>query len=145
MVASPKSFLKRLAFAGVIAAMVPAFATAADVVSGQSVSPALQCRVVVGKIDLAWTVELDHDIPLAIVNNEDTPAQYTSGHVSIRLAASGPNLLIGLQSGRLLVTAPDGTALGSGLCKPLMTAATGAGVSLATLPVPETLFHPATA
>jgi hypothetical protein len=121
--ASRKSFLCRMAFATTACLMLPALSAPAAAAHGQSSSPALDCRALIGTSDVAWTVELDQAIPLAMVDSEDTPAEYSSGHASIRLSPSGPNLFIGLHTGRLLVTAADGAMLGKGMCRPLMTAA----------------------
>lgn len=137
MLASLRTAMRRMAFGAALGAMVPAVSLAAP---GLADGPTLQCQASIGASSIAWTVELDHAVPLATVDSEDTPAEYANGHVSIRLAASGPNLFIGLHSGRLLVTAADGRALGRGLCRPLMSVATGSGVPLAALSVPAALF-----
>lgn len=122
----PQNFLRSMAIAACVASPLPAFATAADAAPGATANPMLQCRASFGAGDIEWTVELDEATPLAMVDNLDTPADYSKGHVRVRLAASGPNLFIGLASGRLLVTAVDGQALGRGHCKPLMSVATTA-------------------
>lgn len=141
MSASHKSSLRGMTVAVAVSTMMPSFVAPAAAAVGQSSIPALHCRALIDASDVTWTIELDHDIPLAIVDSEDTPAEYSSGHVSVRLTANGPNLFIGLHSGRLLVTAADGAMLGKGMCKPLMTAATSISVPDIPLPVPAALFN----
>lgn len=139
--AGGKSFLRGMTAALAACAMLPAIAAPAAAAFGQPAGPALDCRALIGTRDVTWTVELDHGIPLAIVDSEDTPAEYSSGHASVRLSPAGPNLFIGLHTGRLLVTAADGAMLGKGMCKPLMTAATGTSAQEVPLPVPAALFN----
>jgi len=76
-----------------------------------------QCYAVdKGQQRINWSIELDASMPLAIVNDNETQADYSSGHVLVRLAPNGPSLLIGLSSGRLLMLAPDGSTLAKGSC-----------------------------
>jgi hypothetical protein len=139
--ASRKSFLRAMTVALAACAMLPALAAPATATFGQSASPALDCRAMIGTRDVAWTVELDQAIPLAIVDSEDTPAEYSSGHASVRLSPGGPNLFIGLHTGRLLVTAANGAMLGRGTCMPLMTAATDTSLPEEPLPVAAAIFN----
>ena len=63
-----------------------------------------------------WRIQLDDSTPLAIVDDEDALADYSQGHVRVRLEADGPSLVIGRASGRLVIAAPDGTTLAKGNC-----------------------------
>jgi hypothetical protein len=78
---------------------------------------AWQCHAIdQGQQRTNWRIELDPSMPLAIVCDDDTPADYSPGHVRVRLAPDGPSLLIGLSSGRLVMLAPDGSNLAKGSC-----------------------------
>lgn len=78
---------------------------------------ALQCQAMdADSRRITWQVQLDESIPLAIVNEDDTPAEYSVGHVRVHLAAGGPSLLIGRSTGRLVLSAPDGSVLARGMC-----------------------------
>ena len=78
---------------------------------------AWQCYAVdQGQQRTDWRIELDASMPLAIVDDDDTPADYSPGHVRVRLAPDGPSLVIGLSSGRLIMSAPDGSTLAKGNC-----------------------------
>lgn len=134
----PRGSAVAAALVAALGAALPAFAAAP--LPDASASPTLHCRASVGASDVGWTVELDDAIPLATVDREDTPAEYSTGHVRIRLAANGPNLVIGLVSGRLLVTAADGSALGKGRCDTLpLTIKAAPGIPCAA---PTNPFHP---
>jgi hypothetical protein len=63
-----------------------------------------------------WQIELDDSTPLAVVDDSDTPADYSPYHVRIRLSYDGPVLTIGRVSGRILASDNDGTTLGVGRC-----------------------------
>ena len=115
-----KPLSRTLLAAACVGLISPMAGTAAYAAPTSSATPILQCRASAGATNFAWTIELDDAIPLAIVNNDDTPADYSAGHVRVRLAPSGPTLVIGLISGRLLMTASDGRSLGSGQCERLM-------------------------
>jgi hypothetical protein len=91
-------------------------ASSADA-SPMSDGVALQCRALVNNADKAWSVELDSTIPLAVVNSHDVPADYSASHARLRLALDGPALVIGLKSGRLLVTDAQGKRIGYGSCQ----------------------------
>lgn len=80
----------------------------------------LDCSATVGQARVSWTVELDDTVPLAVVDDAEAPAEYSKTHVRVRLAATGPALFIGRGTGRLLVSAPDGSALGIGRCRSLV-------------------------
>jgi hypothetical protein len=138
MSASRQSFLRGMAFAAGMAGACQAFAAA---VPGVAANPILQCRASLGATEIEWTVELDDAIPLATVDSLDAPADYSNGHARVRLSASGPNLVIGLMSGRLLVTAVDGQALGKGACKPLISVTTRKVVTIAALAGPQNSFR----
>lgn len=139
MYATRQGILRCVALAACATGVAPALATA---LPGVMAKPILQCRASLGATDMEWAVELDEAIPLATVDNLDTPAEYSNGHARVRLSASGPNLFIGLASGRLLVTAIDGHALGKGNCKPLISLTTREVVTIAALAGPPKLFHP---
>lgn len=141
MPATRQNFLCSMVFAAGMSSALPALATATDARPGVTPNPLLQCRASLGARDIEWTIELDDALPLAIVDNLDTPAEYSDRHVRVRLAASGPNLFIGLASGRLLVTAVDGQTLGKGICKPLVSIATGNVVPITTLSSPSRSFR----
>ncbi len=76
----------------------------------------LDCRAALGDTAVRWEVELDSSLPLAVVDGDDAPAEYAAAHARVRLAAIGPSLLIGLASGRLLVSDGDGRPLALGRC-----------------------------
>lgn len=63
-----------------------------------------------------WKIQLDESLPLAIVDDNDTPADYSASHIRVRLAANGPSLVIGRVSGRIVLSATDGTTLAVGHC-----------------------------
>ena len=83
----------------------------------------LQCYAIdQGQRRIDWRIELNESMPLAIVDDDDTPADYSSsGHVMVRLAPEGPALVIGLSSGRLIMAAADGSTLARGNCLPPVT------------------------
>jgi hypothetical protein len=139
--ATRENFLRRIAFAACIGSTLPTFAKAAPALPSVAASPILQCRASLGTSDIEWTIELDEAIPLATVDSVDAPAEYSNGHVRVRLAASGPHLFIGLTSGRLLVTATDGQVLGKGDCKPLISVATRNTLPTAALGGSPKPFH----
>ncbi len=94
----------------------PGVASAESVLIADRVS--VECRAQVSNSEKAWIVELDSTVPLAAVNSDDVPAEYSSGHARVRLALEGPALVIGLKTGRLLVTDAKGKGIGYGQCQP---------------------------
>jgi hypothetical protein len=138
MSATRQSLLRGTAFAACLAGALPAFAAA---MPGVAADPKLHCRASLGATEMEWTVELNDSIPLATVDSLDAPAEYSNGHARVRLSASGPNLFIGLASGRLLVTAVDGQSLGKGACKPLISVTTTKIFMIAALAGPPNSVH----
>ena len=76
-----------------------------------------QCATPQGSMAARWTIELDDRVPLAVVNDEDRPAEYTPLHIRILLAPEGPMLTIGRISGRVLESSPSGETLALGQCE----------------------------
>lgn len=77
----------------------------------------LRCQALdQGNQRLNWSVQLDESMPLAIVDEEDMPAQYSVAHIRVHLAAGGPSLLIGRVTGRFVLAALDGSILAKGNC-----------------------------
>jgi len=65
-----------------------------------------------------WMVELDERIPIAVLGDEDRPADYTPSHVRIRLSPEGATMTIGRATGRYLASNASGEVLDQGRCQP---------------------------
>lgn len=76
----------------------------------------LNCDAHSEKGELNWKIELDDSLPLAMIDDEDTPAEYSSSHVRVLLSLNGPSMFIGRESGRLVLSAADGRMLARGVC-----------------------------
>lgn len=76
----------------------------------------LQCSARMGNQDVSWQVEIHDNLPLATVDDFDTPADYSASHVRVRLDARGPVLFIGRVTGRMVLSSPDGQTLARGQC-----------------------------
>lgn len=83
---------------------------------------ALDCRAALGSTQVRWEIELHDSLPLAVVDGDDTPADYAASHARVRLAAGGPSLVIGRVSGRLVISDSAGLTLGSGQCSRMLNA-----------------------
>jgi hypothetical protein len=79
----------------------------------------LDCQATLDDVPVTWTVQLDVSLPLATVDSDDVPADYSAGHARLRLTPNGPALTIGLHSGRLLVANANGWVIGGGRCQKL--------------------------
>ena len=69
-----------------------------------------------------WGLELDERIPLAIVDDEDKPADYSPSHVRIQMAPEGLTMTIGRSTGQYLANSDNGEVLGYGTCQARITA-----------------------
>lgn len=65
-----------------------------------------------------WTIEYDERMHLAVVNDEDQPADYSPTHIRIRLEPNGPTLTIGRVTGRVLALSDSGETIALGRCTP---------------------------
>ena len=84
--------------------------------AGQDKAVVLLCQAdVEGKI-LALRLELDEATLVAKVNGETVPASYSPSHVRIHPVPTGPIIVVGMVSGRVLVLAPTGVMVGTGQC-----------------------------
>ena len=79
----------------------------------------LDCRLTETRNSTNWIVELDDSIPIAVLDDNDLPAEYTRHHIQIRISLAGPTLTIGRVTGRLLLSDQQGHPLGSGHCRPV--------------------------
>ena len=70
----------------------------------------------------AWTIEYDERMQLAVVNDEDQPADYSPSHIRIRLEPNGPTLTIGRVTGRVLALSDSGETIALGRCTPRVNA-----------------------
>lgn len=61
-------------------------------------------------------IEIDDSIPLAVVNEEDRPADYTPSHIRILLEPGGHILTIGRVTGRILASTPGSEPVLLGRC-----------------------------
>lgn len=114
---------KHLAVAGLaLLAMLPAVAGGLVPAAADGSPVTLDCRAALGGTQVRWEVELHDSLPLAVVDGEDAPADYAASHARVRLAASGPSLLIGRVTGRLVISDGAGLTLGSGRCAQLLSA-----------------------
>ena len=80
---------------------------------------ALDCRMSTEQKTTAWIVELDASIPIAVLDDNDLPAEYSNNHIQIKMAFDGPTLTIGRETGRLLLSDQQGKTMGSGRCHPV--------------------------
>lgn len=87
----------------------------------QNLSGSLDCTPINASRGV-WVVELDERIPIAVIGDEDRPADYSSAHVLIRLTPEGATMTIGRSSGRYLASAPGGEVIDQGRCQPHTTA-----------------------
>lgn len=62
------------------------------------------------------TIEIDDRVPLAVVNEEDRPADYTPSHIRIQLDRGGDTLTIGRITGRILASRPGTDPVLLGRC-----------------------------
>ena len=76
----------------------------------------LLCQADVEGKTLALRLELDQSTLVAKVNGESVPASYGSSHVRIHLVPTGPVIVVGMVSGRVLVMTPTGVKVGTGQC-----------------------------
>lgn len=90
----------------------------------------LTCTLAGGGKHASWQVQLDDAVPLALVDGQDLPADYSSAHIQIRLAIDGPTLTIGRSTGRIVASSVDGVTLGKGFCLPIQYVAAPAKVAL---------------
>lgn len=92
------------------------------VAAGVGAPTTLDCRATLENTPVRWEVELHGSLPIAVVDGVDAPADYAASHARVRLAASGPSLLIGRVTGRLVISDAAGLTLGSGQCTRLLSA-----------------------
>ncbi len=84
--------------------------------AGRDKATVLLCQAdVEGKV-LALRLELDEATLLAKVNGESVPASYSPSHVRIHPVPTGPVIVVGMVSGRVVIVAPTGVRLGTGQC-----------------------------
>ena len=102
----------------VAAASLFAASSAAQAEPQAGTSNQLQCRATLGANEVIWNLELDDSIPLAVVNDFETPAEYAPSHATVRLSHGGPSLIIGRSTGRLMVADAGGKTIAVGGCMP---------------------------
>ena len=84
--------------------------------AGQDKATVLLCQAdVEGKL-LALRLELDEATLVAKVNGETVPASYSPSHVRIHPVPTGPVIVVGMVSGRVLLMTPAGVKVGTGQC-----------------------------
>lgn len=86
----------------------------------------LDCSIFSGTSETRWKVELDEAVPIAQVDEQDRPAEYSIAHVQIRLSIDGPMLTIGRTTGRAVASDNNGVTLGMGSCQPQVYVSTSA-------------------
>ena len=84
--------------------------------AGQDNAVVLLCQADVEGKTLALRLELDESTLVAKVNGETVPASYSLYHVRIHPVPTGPVIVVGMASGRMLVLAPTGVKVGTGKC-----------------------------
>jgi hypothetical protein len=81
-----------------------------------TVAGVFDCPAPAGSGLAALAIEIDERIPLAVVNEEDRPADYTPSHIRILLEPGGSVLTIGRVTGRILASAPGSEPVLLGQC-----------------------------
>ena len=76
----------------------------------------LECPAPAGSTARTLAIDLDEDLPLAVVNDEERPAYYTPSHIRILLDRDGATLTIGRSSGRIVAVTPGGETMALGTC-----------------------------
>ena len=76
----------------------------------------LDCPAPTGSGQRTLAIEIDENMPLAIVNEEEHPAYYTPSHIRILLEPNGPALTIGRSSGRIVAVSAGGETVALGIC-----------------------------
>ena len=84
--------------------------------AGRDKATVLLCQADVEGKTLTLRLELDQTTLAAKVNGETVPASYSPSHVRIHPVPTGPVIVVGMVSGRLLVMAPTGGKVGTGRC-----------------------------
>lgn len=92
------------------------FGVISSAASATGLEGMLRCSAHLGNQSLSWQVEINDNIPLAIVDEQDTPAEYSASHVRVRLEMNGPELFIGRMTGKMVLSAPDGKTMALGQC-----------------------------
>lgn len=108
--------MKKIALALLLAATATA-----STAGGEAPAGVYECPGLAAGEPARWTIEFDERLPLATVNDEDLPADYTPSHIVIRLARQGPTLTIGRTSGRLVASAAGGDTVALGRCTARVT------------------------
>lgn len=93
-------------------ALAPALATA----ESKILAGILDCPAPDGSAEHTLAIELDENLPLAVVNDEERPAYYETSHILILLDRDGPALTIGRSSGRIVAFTPGGESVALGTC-----------------------------
>jgi hypothetical protein len=106
--------MRRTVFTGIALSLL-SFAAAGEMPAAGRVSCAL-IEPAASVAGLKWQIELDDTSSLAVVDDSDSPADYSPYHIRIRLSYDGPVLTIGRVSGRILASDNDGNTLGIGRC-----------------------------
>lgn len=99
-------------FAMLLLAWLPAQGSAAPLAG------MLTCSADDGTQVRSWRLEIGGADGRVQVDGRPVAAVMSPSHVEIRLRPAGPVLTVGRQSGRLLVSAPDGRVLARGQCRP---------------------------
>ena len=92
------------------------FATATIASASEPLTGSLRCSVELDSRTVNWNIELDHRTLLAHVDGLEVPAKYSASHAQLQLHQDDRSVVIGRQTGRLLLVAPDGRTLAYGRC-----------------------------
>ena len=84
--------------------------------AGRDKATVLLCQADVEGKTLALRLELDESTLVAKVNGETVAASYSPSHVRIHPVPTGPIIVVGMVSGRVLVMTHTGVKVGTGQC-----------------------------
>lgn len=109
---------------GLLAALATcaSLAPVPSLAAGMTIAGVFDCPAPGGSELKMLTIEIDDTVPLAVVNDEDRPADYTPSHIRILLEPGGQVLTIGRVTGRILASRPGTEPTLLGQCTPRVRA-----------------------